>query len=668
MRKMTVDKPLRQYKPASGIASLTLILVSLVAILMALITMLDIRRERSSFYDNVEKRGVFLGKGLNDIFANHIYHARVDALRGVTDQVVASLPDIDYVSVLRPDGSIIVDRHRKSAKSTYIPAITGNGVAAGPIGTEHPTQRYDRDNLVITSPLEIDDELVGTVRFAFDPDPLGAEIKGILWARTSQSSALMALGITLAFLISRKVTQPLKTLAASAERIGYGNLEEPVPAQGTNETKVLGHALERMRVELRELYIGLEIKVAERTQEISDINQDLEREIEVRKLAEAGLRESERILQSLVNSAAAGIISVDDDGMVQSINPAAETLFGYRPDEIVGRSVSTLMTTSYRDEQSSTLSNHERTAESTIIDASRELEAIRKDGTVFPIELAVGEVWSGGRKSFTGIITDVTERKLAEEERANHALALEAANKELEAFSYSVSHDLRAPLRSINGFSQALLDDCSDELGESGRHYLHRVKASSERMAELIDDLLQLSRITRSEMKREHVDLSAIAGSIAAAAQRSQPERQVQFDIAEGLADQGDGRLLLVVLENLLSNSWKFTAKQPQGQIEFGSEWFDGVPAYFVRDNGAGFDMAYSGKLFGAFQRLHPVSEFEGTGVGLAIVQRVIHRHGGEVWAESAVGQGATFYFTLKAGEENGRGGKINSVGGRQSG
>ena len=259
----------------------------------------------------------------------------------------------------------------------------------------------------------------------------------------------------------------------------------------------------------------------------------------------------------------------------------------------------------------------------------------------------MSESWSSGRRTFIGIITDQTERNRAEDERARHALALEAANKELEAFSYSVSHDLRAPLRSINGFSQALLEDCADELGESGRDYLRRVRASSERMADLIDDLLQLSRITRTEMKREEVDLSAIAGSIATEVQRSQPERQVRFDIAQGLADQGDGRLLVVALENLLNNSWKFTAKRPQGHIEFGTEQCNGVPAYFVRDNGAGFDMAYSSKLFGAFQRLHPAAGFEGTGVGLAIVQRVIHRHGGRVWAESAVDQGATFYFTL---------------------
>ena len=254
-------------------------------------------------------------------------------------------------------------------------------------------------------------------------------------------------------------------------------------------------------------------------------------------------------------------------------------------------------------------------------------------GLCSPIELAVSESWSGGRRTFIGIISGETDRKSAEDERARHALALEAVNKELEAFSYSVFHDLRAPLRSINGFSQALLDDCADELGETGRDYLHRVRASSERMADLIDDLLQLSRITRSEMKREEVDLSRMVESIVSGIQDGQPERQVKFNIAPDLANHGDERLLRVMLENLLSNSWKLTSKQSQGWIKFGVEECGGVPAYFVRDNGAGFDMAYTGKLFGSFQRLHSTNEFEGTGVGLAIVQRVIQRHGGQVWA-----------------------------------
>jgi light-regulated signal transduction histidine kinase (bacteriophytochrome) len=230
---------------------------------------------------------------------------------------------------------------------------------------------------------------------------------------------------------------------------------------------------------------------------------------------------------------------------------------------------------------------------------------------------------------------------------AERTAELSAVNKELEAFAYSVSHDLRAPLRSIDGFSQALLEDYSGCLDAVGQDYLRRVRAATQRMGQLIDDLLKLSRLTRRELRREAVDLSALAGSIAAGLQQAAPQRRVEFAIASGVVAQGDAALLRVVLENLLGNAWKFTSKQSEGRVEFGMREVGGTAAYYVRDDGAGFDMAYVDKLFGAFQRLHQVSEFGGTGIGLATVQRIIHRHGGRVWAEGAVGEGATFYFTL---------------------
>lgn len=224
---------------------------------------------------------------------------------------------------------------------------------------------------------------------------------------------------------------------------------------------------------------------------------------------------------------------------------------------------------------------------------------------------------------------------------------LEAANKELECFSYSVSHDLRAPLRAIDGFSQALLEDYGDKLDEDGKDSLQRVRAATERMGELIDDLLNLARVARQEIRRETVDLSALARGIAEELRRSDPQRQADFIVAQGLTVEGDSGLLKAALENLLGNAWKFTGKRPAAIIEFGTTRHNGSPAYFVRDNGAGFDPTYADKLFGAFQRLHSHNEFSGTGVGLATVQRIIHRHGGRVWGEGEVGRGATFYFTL---------------------
>jgi len=253
---------------------------------------------------------------------------------------------------------------------------------------------------------------------------------------------------------------------------------------------------------------------------------------------------------------------------------------------------------------------------------------------------------------------EVSERYRAEEEvrKANEVLEdrvkertaqIAAANKELDSFAYSVSHDLRAPLRGIEGFSQALLEDYGERLDDTAKDYLGRVRAGCLRMGDLIDDILQLSRLSRGEIHREEVNLSAMAGEIAEELQRAAPERRVVFEIAPEITGFGDAILLRAALDNLFGNAWKFTSKTEGARITFGRQEEGGKDVLFVRDNGVGFDMAYADKLFGAFQRLHSFQEFEGTGVGLATVQRIIHRHGGSIRAEGAVGQGATFYFSL---------------------
>jgi len=225
---------------------------------------------------------------------------------------------------------------------------------------------------------------------------------------------------------------------------------------------------------------------------------------------------------------------------------------------------------------------------------------------------------------------------------------LETANKELEAFSYSVAHDLRSPLRGIAGFSRTVIDDYTDRLPPDGVEYLGRIEAGAQRMGRLIDDLLDLARVSRTELRRGSVDLSAVAHTVVAQLRAAHPERDVEIAIADGLAAHADPRLLDLVLTNLLDNAWKFTARSTQPRIELAvcpGAW---PTIYFVRDNGAGFDPKYSAKLFGVFERLHPVSEFEGTGIGLAITQRIIDRHGGRIWAQSAVGEGAALFFTLE--------------------
>lgn len=231
--------------------------------------------------------------------------------------------------------------------------------------------------------------------------------------------------------------------------------------------------------------------------------------------------------------------------------------------------------------------------------------------------------------------------------RREWAKELEQANRELEAFSYSISHDLRAPLRAIDGFSKALLHEYGDKLDEQGSRYLDRVRAAAQRMATLIDDLLSLSRISRATLRRERVSLTELAHGAVAALRERDPSRSISIEIAGGLQAYCDARLIAIVFENLLGNAWKFTANQPQAQIAVGQENKGNETIFFVRDNGAGFDMAYADKLFAPFQRLHQEREFEGRGIGLATVQRIISRHGGRIWAEAEVGKGAAFRFTM---------------------
>lgn len=242
----------------------------------------------------------------------------------------------------------------------------------------------------------------------------------------------------------------------------------------------------------------------------------------------------------------------------------------------------------------------------------------------------------------------MTERLKESRNSIEHnAAQLMVANKELEAFSYSVSHDLRAPLRGIDGFSQVLLEDYADKLDDQGKDYLNRVRKASQRMSTLINDLLNLSRVTRAPMHRVMVNLSERAAEIAGDLRQQHPDRKTQLVIQDNLNAEGDPPLLQVLLTNLLSNAWKFTGRQAQARIEFGMQADKAQRVFFVRDNGVGFDMAYADKLFGAFQRLHSETDFPGTGIGLATVQRIVHRHGGVVWAEGEPGKGASFYFTL---------------------
>jgi PAS domain S-box-containing protein len=349
------------------------------------------------------------------------------------------------------------------------------------------------------------------------------------------------------------------------------------------------------------------------------------------------------------------MVIVDEAGDIVLINNQTEKLFGYRPDEILNQSVDILLPKRFHKNHPSHRREYYSAPRVRPMGAGLDLSGLRKDGTEFPVEISLSPLQTYEGVLVTATIRDITERKQVEQEirilnasLERRATELEVTNRELESFSYSVSHDLRAPLRSIDGFSQALMEDYGKQLPAEAMNFLERVRTSAQRMAKLIDDLLNLSHITRAPVENRPVDLSSLAQDIVHDLQQNEPERKVTVHISPNLITTGDPHLLRVALENLINNAWKFTSKVEQARIEVGSKPENGRQIYFVRDNGAGFDMAYANKLFGAFQRLHAVTEFPGTGIGLATVQRIIHKHGGRIRVESAVNEGTTFFFTLR--------------------
>jgi PAS domain S-box-containing protein len=369
-------------------------------------------------------------------------------------------------------------------------------------------------------------------------------------------------------------------------------------------------------------------------------------------MAVSGDWASGRLFAAMVNSSNDAIVGETLDGVIASWNPAAEGMYGYAAAEIVGRPATVLYSPGEEDLGQETLAKIGRGEHVPHYETLRR----RKDGTDFPASVTVSPIHdeAGRLIGASSIARDVTEQMHARAaaEVLHRTDDLKAANGSLESFTYSVSHDLRAPLRAMRGFSAALLEDYGGVLGEDGRSYAERIVAASEHMAALIDNLLRLSRLSRAEMHLGSVDLGAEAAQIAAELQRDDPGRQARFAVQRPVQVRADRALIRLVMLNLLGNAWKFTSGRDDALIEFGTAPASDAPiCCYVRDNGAGFDPACTHKLFGPFQRLHPASEFPGTGIGLAIVRLIVERHGGRVWAEGAVGDGATFYFTL-AGEE----------------
>ena len=406
----------------------------------------------------------------------------------------------------------------------------------------------------------------------------------------------------------------------------------------------------RAEEELRKHREHLEELVEERTAQLRKANEQLQQEIMERKRAE----ESQAQLAAIVESSDDAIIGKTLDGIIFSWNSGAEKLYGYSSEEMKNRPISTLLPPNRPDEMPTILARIKRGENIKHYETIR----IRKDGSIIYVSLTTSPIKDGAGNIIgaSTIARDVTERKRAEEEIKKldqelkyQILQLEAANKELEAFSYSVSHDLRAPLRAIDGFSRILLEDYIENLDEEGKRILGVIRSNTQKMGQLIDDLLVFSRLGRQEMRTSDIDMGGLAKAVSEELKLAVPERKLKFTIKPLIPTQGDQAMIRQVFINLLSNAVKFTRPEERALIEVDGRSEGNENVYTVKDNGVGFDMQYVNKLFGVFQRLHSSEEFEGTGVGLAIVQRIIHRHGGRVWAEGKVGEGAIFYFSLPA-------------------
>ncbi len=348
------------------------------------------------------------------------------------------------------------------------------------------------------------------------------------------------------------------------------------------------------------------------------------------------LKKSEGKYKALVDHALVGI-GIHQNTQMVFVNRQFASMLRFSEEEMIGLPISQLI---HPDERELIMSRaYDRYSGKEVIE-TYEMRMVRKDGSFMPAFISNTAIEYNGARATLITVVDTTETKLRKE--------LEQVNEELERFTYSISHDLRAPLRSIDGFSLALQEDYEDRLDREGQDYLQRIRAACQRMAAMIDAILQLSRIGRYEMHREKVNLSALAQDIALELEATSPDHKVEFSITEGIVAAGDPMLLRMALENLIGNAWKFTKERECARIEFGVMQQNFKTIYYVRDNGTGFDMKYVDKIFDPFQRLDNAKAFSGTGIGLASVKRIVHRHGGEIWAESAFDKGATFYFTLE--------------------
>ncbi len=592
--------------------------VSLVQAAMMALFILDLTvRQRAMLLDRQVEEAVALAQSLSTSTAGWIASADVSGLQEMVE-AQRRYPELLFAMITDDDGLVLAhtDLARRGLYLIDLP------------DEARQTMLCETPGLVdVAVPAMLGGRHVGWVRIGIGQREAARKLSEITLDGIRYALVTMLISSVIVWLMGCRITQRLYAVQETINMVRSGNRQARSHVSGTDEAAVMAGEFNAM--------------------------------LDALEKRDAKLRASEEKLRGLaeiVKSSDDAIMGKTLDGRILSWNKGAEQIYGYAAEEIVGQPVDLLVPPDRKEELEAIMEKVGRGEGVEHFETTR----VRKDGKTIHVALTISPIRDAGGQiaGASTIARDITGRRQAEEEIRklnteleqrvrNRTMQLEEANRELESFSYSVSHDLRAPLRAIDGFSRMVLEDCADRIGEEGRDCLERVRAASRRMGQLIDDLLQLSRLTRSEMRRTPVDLSAMVRSLADELQKGEPERRVEFVIEPGVVAAADPNLMRIALVNLLGNAWKFTGKQDAAKIEFGHTIRGDGTVFFVRDNGVGFNMAYAGKLFGAFQRLHSPAEFPGNGIGLATVQRVIHRHNGRVWAESQPGQGAVFYFTL---------------------
>ncbi len=511
----------------------------------------------------------------------------------------------------------------------------GEPVGTFPLAPPADGSSFEGGRLTLFAPVAEVRQRVGTLYLQSGPYPMYGRLRLYGGAVLLILLASIAVAFFLASALQRRITTPILTLAETAKTVSERD-DYSVRAQKVSgdETGLLTDAFNRMLGRIEE-------QTAQRNQ------------------AERELHESRARLSGIIESAMDAIISVDADQRITVFNVAAEKMFGCQMADALGQPLDRFIPARFREAHRHHVTEFGRTGVTNrAMGHLQPLSGLRADGQEFPIEASISHIEVGGQQVFTVILRDTTARKRAEEQvlRLNAELEqrveqrtheLSAANKELEAFTYSVAHDLRAPLRHIDAFSRILQEEYTEALPIEARHYLQNILKSAGRMSELVDDLLNLARIGRQEMKREPTPLSGLVEEVVTEIKRETKDRAISWHIEPLPEVECDSGLMKQVFANLLSNAVKYTRPRPVAVIEVGCRQVNGHMAVFVRDNGVGFNMKYVDKLFGVFQRLHRAEEFEGNGVGLATVDRIIRKHGGRIWADAAVDQGATFYFTV---------------------